>query len=166
MWKAALLMCVYLATPSRVDATADIMQTIALNFGRPLQECKKEMDLPDTIDVDFINFWKDGYVVTNRATGCAIFCLSTKLDLVSPDGTLHHGNAHEFAKKHGADDSMAKQLVELFHGCERATKAAAPSLVDDCVRVLAVTRCFKEEIEKLNWTPDMDLVIGEILAEG
>lgn len=60
------------------------------------------MGLPDSIDVDFANFWKDGYEVTNRFTGCAIMCLSTKLDLISPDGSLHHGNTQEFAKKHGA----------------------------------------------------------------
>ncbi|KAJ2948746.1 hypothetical protein O0L34_g8007 [Tuta absoluta] len=162
MLKKALLICVYLAIQSKVDGTADIMQTIALNFGKPLAECKKEMELPDTIDVDFVNFWKDGYEVTNRATGCAIYCLSTKLDLVSPDGSLHHGNAHEFARKHGADDTMAKQLVGLFHDCEKST----PTIEDDCIKVLAVTKCFKDGINKLNWTPNMDLVIGEILAEG
>lgn len=60
------------------------------------------MDLPDSIDVDFKNFWKEDYEVTNRFTGCAVICLSAKLDLISPDGTLHHGNTQEFAKKHGA----------------------------------------------------------------
>lgn len=61
-----------------------------------------QLSLPDSVDVDFGNFWKEDYEVTNRFTGCAIICLSTKLELISPDGTLHHGNTQEFAKKHGA----------------------------------------------------------------
>lgn len=61
-----------------------------------------QLNLPDSINVDFMNFWKDDYEVTNRDTGCAIICLSTKLELISPDGTLHHGNTLEYAKKHGA----------------------------------------------------------------
>ncbi|KAI5637913.1 PBP/GOBP family domain-containing protein [Phthorimaea operculella] len=137
------------------------MKTISINFGKALNECKKEMELPDSIDTDFMNFWKEDYEVTNRFTGCAIMCLSTKLDLVSPDGTLHHGNAQEFVKKHGADETMAKKLVELLHGCEKS----APDVEDGCAKVLTVAKCFKAEIHKLNWAPNMDLIVAEVLAE-
>lgn len=60
------------------------------------------MTLTDAINEDFYNFWKEGYEIKNRETGCAIMCLSTKLNMLDPEGNLHHGNAMEFAKKHGA----------------------------------------------------------------
>ncbi|KAJ2948745.1 hypothetical protein O0L34_g8006 [Tuta absoluta] len=161
MWKAAVLMCLYFAILSKVDGSQEIMKTISMNFGKALDACKKEMDLPDSIDVDFMNFWKEGYEVTNRFTGCAIKCLSTKLEMVAPDGTLHHGNIQEFAKTHGADDGMAKQLADLIHGCEKST----PVVEDECMMVLGVAKCFKAEIHKLNWAPNMDLVVAEVLAE-
>lgn len=37
-----------------------------------------------------------------RETGCALVCMSQKLDLLDTSGNLHHGNAKEFAKSHGA----------------------------------------------------------------
>lgn len=61
-----------------------------------------QLDLPDSIMTEFYNFWKDDYVLSDRSTGCAIICLSSKLDLLDPDGNLHHGNAKDFALKHGA----------------------------------------------------------------
>lgn len=60
------------------------------------------MELPESVTKDFMNFWKDDYQLTDRSTGCAIMCLSSKLDLLDAEYNLHHGNAQEFAKKHGA----------------------------------------------------------------
>ncbi|XP_053614541.1 pheromone-binding protein [Plodia interpunctella] len=144
-----------------VDSSADIMKELSINFGEALDTCKKELDLPDSINMDFYNFWKEDYEITNRLTGCAIKCLSEKLEMVDADGKLHHGNAHEFATKHGADDAMAKQLVDLIHGCEKSV----PANDDACLVVLSIANCFKKEIHKLNWAPNMDLVVGEVLAE-
>nr|QJZ31461.1 pheromone binding protein 1 [Phauda flammans] len=146
---------------NRVQGSQDIMKDLTIQFGKALSTCKKELDLPDTIMADFKNFWNDGYELSNRFTGCAIMCLSSKLDLLDPEGKLHHGNAQEFAMKHGADATMAKQLTDLIHNCE---KSITPT-EDDCINVLEVAKCFKAEIHKLNWAPNMDLIVGELLAE-
>lgn len=61
-----------------------------------------QMDLSDAVLKEFANFWREGYVLSNRQTGCAIMCMSTKLELLDAEYNLHHGNALEFAKKHGA----------------------------------------------------------------
>nr|CAB86717.1 pheromone binding protein 3 [Antheraea pernyi] len=156
-----LLVIVYLSTNTAVDSSQDVMKSMTLTFTKGLDACKKEMDLPDTIDVDFNNFWKEDYVVTNRNAGCAIMCLASKVDLVDSMGILIHGSSHEFAKQHGADDNMAKQLSDTLHSCEKTIG----TLNDECLRALNVANCFKVEIHKLDWAPSMDLIIGEILAE-
>nr|AZK90260.1 pheromone-binding protein [Dioryctria abietella] len=158
---SVLVLAVVAACLAGVDSSsADIMKDLTANFGKALSECKKELDLPDSINADFYNFWKEDYELSNRFTGCAIMCLSTKLELVDSEGKLHHGNAHDFAKKHGADDDMAKQLVDLIHGCEKSV----PPNEDACLNVLEIAKCFKKEIHKLNWAPDMDLIVGEVLG--
>lgn len=60
------------------------------------------MDLPESVTKDFMNFWKPDYQLTDRHTGCAIICLSSKLELLDESLNLHHGNAKDFAKNHGA----------------------------------------------------------------
>nr|2KPH_A Chain A, Pheromone binding protein [Amyelois transitella] len=139
----------------------EIMKDLSINFGKALDTCKKELDLPDSINEDFYKFWKEDYEITNRLTGCAIKCLSEKLEMVDADGKLHHGNAREFAMKHGADDAMAKQLVDLIHGCEKSI----PPNDDRCMEVLSIAMCFKKEIHNLKWAPNMEVVVGEVLAE-
>nr|AGR44745.1 pheromone binding protein-1 [Bombyx mori] len=159
----ALALMVYMAVGS-VDASQEVMKNLSLNFGKALDECKKEvgkMTLTDAINEDFYNFWKEGYEIKNRETGCAIMCLSTKLNMLDPEGNLHHGNAMEFAKKHGADETMAQQLIDIVHGCEKST----PANDDKCIWTLGVATCFKAEIHKLNWAPSMDVAVGKILAE-
>nr|P18959.1 RecName: Full=Pheromone-binding protein; Short=PBP; Flags: Precursor [Manduca sexta]AAA29325.1 pheromone-binding protein precursor [Manduca sexta] len=157
---AVVAIVVYLAV-GNVDSSPDVMKNLCLNFGKALDECKAEMNLSDSIKDDFANFWVEGYEVSNRDTGCAILCLSKKLDMIDPDGKLHHGNAMEFAKKHGADEAMAKQLLDIIHNCENST----PPNDDACLKTLDIAKCFKKEIHKLNWAPNMDLVVGEVLAE-
>nr|AAB49502.1 Aper-1=pheromone binding protein/PBP/Apol-3 homolog [Antheraea pernyi, Peptide, 142 aa] [Antheraea pernyi]1QWV_A Chain A, Pheromone-binding protein [Antheraea polyphemus]1TWO_A Chain A, Pheromone-binding protein [Antheraea polyphemus]2JPO_A Chain A, Pheromone-binding protein [Antheraea polyphemus] len=139
----------------------EIMKNLSNNFGKAMDQCKDELSLPDSVVADLYNFWKDDYVMTDRLAGCAINCLATKLDVVDPDGNLHHGNAKDFAMKHGADETMAQQLVDIIHGCEKS----APPNDDKCMKTIDVAMCFKKEIHKLNWVPNMDLVIGEVLAE-
>nr|AEZ52490.1 pheromone binding protein [Orthaga achatina] len=159
--RVVALILAYSAIYFGVDSSADIIRDMTVNFGKALDTCKTELDLPESINADFNNFWKEGYELNNRLTGCAIMCLASKLDLLDPTGSLHHGNANEFAKKHGADEAMAKQLVDLIHGCE---KSAEPDK-DACVTALNIAKCFKVEIHKLNWAPSMDLIVGEMLAE-
>nr|AVL25107.1 PBP1 [Conogethes punctiferalis] len=144
-----------------VECSQDILKKMTVNFGKALEACKKEIDLPDSVNAELYNFWKEDYQLTNRQAGCALVCMSTKLDLVDPDGNMHHGNAHEYAKKHGADDATAKQLVEMLHTCEKSVG----KMDDNCERALAIARCFKAEIHKLKWAPDPEVVLAEILAE-
>nr|AAF06123.1 pheromone binding protein [Synanthedon exitiosa]AAF06142.1 pheromone binding protein [Synanthedon exitiosa] len=159
--KFVMVVMLYLSIDSGVDSSQEVMKNLTMNFNKALDVCKKELDLPDSINADFYNFWKPDYEVTNRLTGCAIMCLSTKLELFDPDGKLHHGNAKEFAMKHGADDSMAQQLVDIVHKCENDI----PNNEDPCLKVLDIAKCFKTEVHKLNWAPDMELMMGEVLAE-
>nr|AWT50452.1 pheromone-binding protein 2 [Carposina sasakii] len=145
----------------RIDGSADVMREMTLRVGKVIEACKTELDIPDNKMEDFVNFWKEGYELQHRETGCVVMCMSSKLNLLDPDGKLHHGNAHEFAVSHGADDGMASQLVNLVHGCENSI----PNNEDACLKVLDLARCFKDGVHKLNWAPNVDLVIGEILAE-
>uniref|UniRef100_A0A2A4JYV2 Pheromone binding protein 2 n=1 Tax=Heliothis virescens TaxID=7102 RepID=A0A2A4JYV2_HELVI len=139
-----------------------VLRSLSSSIGDMVLECREEMDLPDSVTTDFYNFWKEGYEFTNRHTGCAILCLSSKLELLDQEMKLHHGKAQEFAKKHGADDAMAKQLVDMIHGCSQST----PDATDDpCMKALNVAKCFKAKIHELNWAPSMELVVGEVLAE-
>nr|AAS55551.2 pheromone binding protein 2 [Spodoptera exigua] len=145
-----------------VQASQDVMKNLAINFAKPLDDCKKEMDLPDSVTTDFYNFWKEGYELTNRQTGCAILCLSSKLEILDQELNLHHGRAQEFAMKHGADETMAKQIVDMIHTCAQSTPDVA---ADPCMKTLNVAKCFKLKIHELNWAPSMELIVGEVLAE-
>nr|BAG71422.1 pheromone binding protein [Plutella xylostella] len=159
--KPACLMMVLMCALKKVESSADVMKGLSENFGKALGDCKKELDLPDSIMTEFYNFWKDDYVLSDRSTGCAIICLSSKLDLLDPDGNLHHGNAKDFALKHGADEGMAGQLVGMIHECEKA----APDNPDACLKVLDIANCFKKKIHELKWAPSMDVVVAEVLAD-
>nr|AGS41497.1 pheromone binding protein [Xestia c-nigrum] len=144
------------------QCSQEVIKNLSTHFAKPLEDCKKEMDLPESVTTDFYNFWKEGYEFTNRQTGCAILCLSSKLELLDQELKLHHGKAQEFAMKHGADEAMAKQLVALIHGCSESTPDASD---DPCMKTLTVAKCFKAKIHELNWAPSMELIVGEVLAE-
>nr|UDM59721.1 putative pheromone binding protein 1 [Corcyra cephalonica] len=156
-----VIVLITLAVVSVIYASQDIMKEMSINYTKALEACKDEMELPSSVNIDFYNFWKKGYKITNRLTGCALLCLSTKLELIDPDGNLHHGNAYEFATKHGADDDLAKKLIGLVHECENSVEPNN----DPCLKILDVTHCFKTEIHNLNWAPNMDVMVGELLAE-
>nr|Q95VF0.1 RecName: Full=Pheromone-binding protein 2; Short=PBP 2; Flags: Precursor [Epiphyas postvittana]AAL09026.1 pheromone binding protein [Epiphyas postvittana] len=155
-----LFAVVCLSLYQAVEPSQDVVKDMSLNFRKGLDACKKELNLPDTINSDFNRFWNDDHVVTNRDTGCAIMCLSSKLELVSDTG-LHHGNTLEYAKQHGADDTVAQQIVDLLHSCAQAV----PDLEDPCLKVLEWAKCFKAEIHKLNWAPSAEVMAAEMLAE-
>nr|Q17077.1 RecName: Full=Pheromone-binding protein 1; Short=PBP 1; AltName: Full=APR-1; Flags: Precursor [Antheraea pernyi]CAA65576.1 pheromone binding protein 1 [Antheraea pernyi]prf//1710254A pheromone binding protein [Antheraea pernyi] len=159
--KISLLLLPVFVAINLVHSSPEIIKNLSQNFCKAMDQCKQELNIPDSVIADLYNFWKDDYVMTDRLAGCAINCMATKLDVVDPDGNLHHGNAKEFAMKHGADASMAQQLVDIIHGCEKS----APPNDDKCMKTIDVAMCFKKEIHKLNWVPDMDVVLGEVLAE-
>lgn len=48
-----------------------------------------------------MNFWKEGYEIKSREAGCAIMCLSKKLEVIDPEGKLHKGKTTEFIVAHG-----------------------------------------------------------------
>uniref|UniRef100_A0AAU6ND19 PBP2 n=1 Tax=Mythimna loreyi TaxID=667449 RepID=A0AAU6ND19_9NEOP len=161
MW-ARLALVVIASLLITVDSSQEIMKNLTIKFAKPLEDCKKEIDLPESVITDFKNFWKEGYEFTSRQTGCAILCLSSKLELLDQELKLHHGKAQEFAMKHGADEAMAKQLVDMIHSCVLSTPDDAN---DECSKALKVVSCFKKKIHDLNWAPDADLLVGEVLAE-
>nr|QLI62029.1 pheromone-binding protein 3 [Streltzoviella insularis] len=146
---------------TEIDSSAETMKNISSGFIKVLDECKQELNLGEHILNDFYHFWKEEYSLLNRETGCAIICMSKKLDLLDPDGNLHHGNAKEFAMKHGAEDEVASKLITLIHECEKQHTAVE----DECLRKLEVAKCFRSGIHQLNWAPNMDVIVTEVLTE-
>lgn len=51
---------------------------------------------------DFYNFWREEFTFVHREFGCAVMCMAAKFDMITDENKLHHGNAHQFAKEHGA----------------------------------------------------------------
>ncbi|KOB67876.1 Pheromone binding protein 3 [Operophtera brumata] len=137
------------------EASQDVVMEMTKTFAKPLEACKIELNLSESVSTDILNFWKDGYELNDPSTGCAIICLASKLELLDPEYNLHHGKAHDFAKTHGADDGLAKQLVDLLLGCNQKNSEEQ----DFCWRALKVAKCFKAEIHNLNWTPSMELIV-------
>nr|AOE47732.1 odorant binding protein OBP5 [Ips acuminatus] len=140
----------------------EVMKQMTINFAKPMEACKQELNVPDAVMQDFFNFWKEGYQITNREAGCVILCLAKKLELLDQDMNLHHGKAMEFAMKHGADEAMAKQLLDIAHSCEKVITIVAD---DPCQTMLNLAMCFKAEIHKLDWAPTLDVAVGELLAD-
>nr|QHI06957.1 pheromone-binding protein [Helopeltis theivora] len=106
-------------------------------------------------------FWKEDFQVTSREAGCAIFCLSKKMDIIDPEGKLHKGKTNDFLKQHGSDDDTARKVMDILHNCE----ADAGDNSDDCMRALDVAMCFKKEMHSLNWAPDPEVLLEELMSE-
>ncbi|XP_075981072.1 general odorant-binding protein 1-like [Anticarsia gemmatalis] len=153
---AVLVMCMRRTEPSK-----DVMRYINSGFVKVLEVCKNELNMSDSVLADLYHFWKLQYNLLNRDTGCIIICMSKKLDLIDSDGLLHHGNAHDFAVKHGADDTMAASLVKIIHECEKQHE----SIPDECDRVLEVAKCFRTGIHNLDWSPKVEYIVEEVLTE-
>ena len=144
-----------------IAPSSDAMRHIANGFLKVLDQCKHELGLTDQIVVDLYQFWKLQYALLNRDTGCAIICMSKKLDLLDGTGRMHHGNTQEFAVSHGATDEVASKVVVVIRDCEKQQEGEQ----DDCVRVLEVAKCFRTAIHELNWAPNMEVVVDELLTE-
>ncbi|KAI8420547.1 hypothetical protein MSG28_009009 [Choristoneura fumiferana] len=146
---------------SEIDSSADTMKDLTSGFLKVLDECKKELNLPDDIINDFYHYWKEDYSLLKRDTGCAIVCMSKKLELIDTSGKIHHGNAEDFAVKHGAADDVATKLVAILHECENTHDA----IEDLCMKALEIAKCFRTNIHQLNWAPKMDVIITEVLTD-
>ncbi|XP_073954197.1 general odorant-binding protein 1 [Choristoneura fumiferana] len=160
-WRILSLTICFTLGVFQVESSADVMKKLTTGFATALEKCKNELNIPDAVMQDFYNFWREDYELVNREMGCAIMCMASKFDLVTDEQKLHHGNAHEFAKSHGADDDMAKQLVTILHECE--TQAA--SIIDDCSKTLEIAKCFRSKIHGLKWAPSMETILEEVMTE-
>ncbi|XP_047030718.1 general odorant-binding protein 1-like [Helicoverpa zea] len=145
----------------KAEPSKDAMQYITSGFVKVLEECKHELNLNEQILADLFHFWKLEYSLLGRDTGCAIICMSKKLDLLDANGRMHHGNAAEFAKKHGAGDEVASKIVTIIHECEKKHEQDG----DECLRVLEVAKCFRTGIHDLDWQPKVEVIVSEVLTE-
>nr|QAT78216.1 pheromone-binding protein 3B [Plutella xylostella] len=163
MWFPVRLSAVLLITLAVMDTqgSKETMKDITSGFFKVLNECKHELNLPDHLVGDFYHYWRQEYALLDRDLGCAILCMSRKLELIDASGKLHHGNTQEFAEKHGADNSMASKLVEVLHACEKQHEG----VTDDCQRALEVAKCFRSSVHELGWAPTIDVIIEEVLTD-
>ncbi|CAH2089074.1 unnamed protein product [Euphydryas editha] len=157
----ALLALVLVALGVNEIASNETMKNITGSFLKVLDDCKHELNLGDNVLLDLYHFWKQDRDLAHRDTGCAIVCMSKKLNLLDTSGKLHHGNAQEFAVRHGAGDDMASKLVTTVHECEKTHIEEE----DQCLRALEVSKCFKAAMHEINWAPKMDVIITEVLTE-
>nr|AWT50453.1 pheromone-binding protein 3 [Carposina sasakii] len=144
-----------------VDSSQETLKKITSSFMKVLEVCKEELGISENLLAGLYHFWKEEYELVSKEVGCAILCMSHKLNLLDESGKLHHGNAQEFAEQHGAADSTAKQLVSMIHSCEENQEA----LEDQCLRALEVAKCFRTRIHELDWTPKMDVLVTEVLTD-
>ncbi|KAJ2948748.1 hypothetical protein O0L34_g8009 [Tuta absoluta] len=153
---------VVLAVSSKyVEGSSETMKAITSGFMKALDECRHELNLSDHVIRDLYFYWKEDYTLLERETGCAIVCMSHKLNILDSSGKIHHGNTKEFAMTHGAADDIASQLVTSLHECE----GKMVDIEDTCMRALEIAKCFRSSIDKLKWTPKMDVIITEVLTD-
>ncbi|XP_049877437.1 general odorant-binding protein 1-like [Pectinophora gossypiella] len=144
-----------------IECSTEVMKTITSGFMKALEECRHEQNFSDHVIRDLYFYWKEDYTLLNRETGCAIVCMSHKLNLLDTSGKLHHGKTKEFAMSHGAADDTAAKLVTSLHECENNNA----EVEDTCMKALEVAKCFRTAIDQLNWTPKMDIIITEVLTD-
>ncbi|XP_041984572.1 general odorant-binding protein 1-like [Aricia agestis] len=145
----------------QLDASSDTLKSITAGFFKVLDDCKHELNLGENVLMELYHFWKEDHALLSRDIGCAVVCMSKKLNLLDESGKLHHGNAQEFAVKHGADQTMAQKLITVVHECEGQHQG----IDDECLRALEVAKCFRSGMRQLNWAPKLDVIVTEILTE-
>ncbi|CAD0202890.1 unnamed protein product [Chrysodeixis includens] len=158
-WRFVSLLCVALMA-NGVMSSKELLSKMSTGFNKVVDGCKSELKVGDHIMQDMYNFWREEYELVNRELGCMILCMAGKLGLLGDDQKLHHVNAADFAKSHGADDDTAKQLVTIIHDCEKANEA----LDEACSRALEVSKCFKTKIHELNWAPSFEVMMQEVMS--
>nr|AGI37364.1 pheromone binding protein 2 [Cnaphalocrocis medinalis] len=162
MWAKTLMVVVTVVMMSvNVESSQTLLKDMTKNFLKAYGQCQKELGLPDSTATELMNFWKEGYEIKSREAGCAIMCLSKKLEVIDPEGKLHKGKTTEFIVAHGTDEATAHKLIDILHAC---MQSVTPS-EDHCLMSLQVAMCFKAEIHKLGWAPDTELLFEEMVAE-
>ncbi|XP_026737653.1 general odorant-binding protein 1-like [Trichoplusia ni] len=158
-WRVLCFVCAALLS-SEVLASKVLMTKMTTGFTEVVDQCRKELNLGESVLQDMYYFWREEYQLLDRNFGCLVLCMSEKLDLVGDDKRLHHGRTAEFAKTHGASDDIAQKLVTMLHECEKVYHETE----DQCVRVLDVSKCFKTKIHELNWAPNMENLMEEVMT--
>ncbi|CAK1584136.1 unnamed protein product [Parnassius mnemosyne] len=84
-------------------------------------------------------FSEEKYDLIHRDTGCALVCISRKLELLDENGDVNQENAQEFAISHGAEEEVATDLVADASDCVTQHKGVK----DECLRALETAKCFR-----------------------
>nr|QRF70941.1 pheromone binding protein [Semiothisa cinerearia] len=162
IWRVLALFGTFLAKIEDGQCSQEVMHSMTKGFARVLEDCKKEEHVGDHVMQDFFNFWHEEYELVNHELGCVVLCMAGKLELIDDDMRMHHGNAKEYAKAHGADDELAQKLVDMVHSCEQASAA----IEEKCARALDTVKCFRTKIHGLKWAPSMRVIMEEVMAAG
>ncbi|CAG5020059.1 unnamed protein product [Parnassius apollo] len=85
----------------------------------------------------------NSYIVTR---GCAIVCVSEKLELLEVNGEVNQKNAHEFAINDGAEEEVATEFVAEASDCVTQHKGVD----DECLRALPIAKCFRTKNKDLD----------------
>ncbi|KAL0820785.1 hypothetical protein ABMA28_006604 [Loxostege sticticalis] len=162
-WRvAAILILALILNLNGVKASEEVMKKMSKTFFKVMDECKKELSISNDMVQSLVKFWGEGSDHEDRELGCMILCMAHKQDLLHYEQyRLHHQNAYQFAKDHGADEATAKQIMTIVHECEE--KFATNE--DHCARAMEVSRCFRDHMHRLQWAPSVDVLVGEILVE-
>nr|AEB54590.1 OBP15 [Helicoverpa armigera] len=137
------------------------MPYITSRFVKVLEECQHELKLNEHILEHLFHFWKLEYSLLGKDPGCAIICMSTKLDLLDLYGRMHRGNAAEFAKKHAAGDEVPSKIVTIIHFCQKKHEQDG----DECLQVLEVATCCRTGLHDLNWQHQVEVIVPDVLTE-
>ncbi|KAM3959416.1 general odorant-binding protein 1-like [Aphomia sociella] len=158
----AFYLTCFLVLVDKANSSAEVVKKLSLSFIKTLNVCKTELNVGENIIQEMQNFWREEYDLVHRDVGCMILCMASKHDLLHVEEyKLHHANAEEFAKAHGADEDTAKQLVSILHECEKENA----SQNDYCLRALEIAKCFRTKIHALKWAPSMEDILEEIITE-
>ncbi|XP_041984866.1 general odorant-binding protein 1-like [Aricia agestis] len=138
------------------------MKKLSIGFTKVINECREELDAGEHIIKDIENYWREEYALLNRDFGCMVMCMAGKHDMLNDGGTgIHHDSATEFAKKHGADEDVAKQVATMILDCEKQFL----EMSDTCMRALETSKCFRTKIHELKWAPSMEEILEEVMSE-
>nr|QIJ45731.1 phenomenon binding protein [Glyphodes pyloalis] len=162
MWLKMITVVVAVVMMSvSVDSSQTLVKDMTKNFLKAYEACQKELSLQESTAKELMYFWKEDYEGTNREAGCAILCLSKKMDIIDPEGKLHKGKTNDFLKQHGSDDETAAKVMDILHNCE----ANVAHTDDECLGAMDVAMCFKKEMHSLNWAPDPEVMLQELMSE-
>nr|ALC76551.1 pheromone binding protein 3 [Conogethes punctiferalis] len=144
-----------------VEMSSDGMKQLTTGFLKVLGACKTELGLSDGILSDMYHLWKEEYEQVSRDSGCMFSCMSKKLDILDGDGKIHHDHTKEYVLSNGGGEDLARQLINVAHDCEKQQE----SLEDECDRMLEIAKCLRRNIKDIQWTPKVEVIITEIVAD-